>query len=261
MTSHTNSDRHSPGKCAPSPLSGRTREVADELHSRSRCRVFSSVVPVLRESLRARIKDHTWDPTQTESGKAVLADKFVAIDPEKAALCHLLCRTNGAQRVVEIGTSYGVSTIYLADAVKKNLGSAQVEGYSTVIGTEHEPGKVAAARDNVTRAGVSDVVEILDGDLLETLPERLESLVEQAGTEQPVDFVLMDIWIPMALPALEILTPYLRSGALVVCDQVVSAAKDYADYLSVVRADPDDGGQFTSVTMPGQGGTEISLKL
>lgn len=71
----------------------------------------------------------------------------------------------------------------------------------------------------------------------------------------------MDIWIPMALPTLEILTPYMRPGALVVCDHVISGAKDYADYLSVVRADPEDDGEFTSVTILGQGGTEIFMKL
>lgn len=159
------------------------------------------------------------------------------------------------------GRSYGVSTIYLSDAVKKNVASVSGDGYNAVIGTEYEPGKVSAARDNLAEAEVGDVVEILDGDLLETLPERLETLVSQSGTEQPVDFVLMGIWIPMALPALEILTPYMRPGALVVCDHVVSGAKDYADYLSVVRAAPEDGGEFMSVTMPGQGGTEISMKL
>jgi predicted O-methyltransferase YrrM len=255
MTPTTNQRQPAALKRAPSPLSGQALEVVDRLHAQSKRQLFGGIVPVLRESVRARISDGTWDFTGTGSGKAVLADKMVALDPEKAALCHLLCRSLGAQRVVEIGTSYGVSTIYLADVVTKN------EGDGTVIGTEHEPGKVSAARQNLDDAGVGDVVDILEGDLRETLPGRLDSLAEQAGTDRPVDFVLMDIWIPVALPALEILTPYLRPGALVVCDNVVAASKDYAEYLEVVRTDPSDGGEFESVTVPGQGGTEISMKV
>lgn len=67
----------------------------------------------------------------------------------------------------------------------------------------------------------------------------------------------MDIRIPMALPALELLIPHLRPGALVACDNVVSAASDYAGYLDRVR----NSGDFVSVTVPGQGGTEISMKV
>lgn len=61
----------------------------------------------------------------------------------------------------------------------------------------------------------------------------------------------------MALPALELITPKLRKGALVVCDNVVGANSRYQDYLGFVR-DPD--GPFESVTVPGQGGIEISMK-
>ncbi|MGO1950419.1 MAG: O-methyltransferase [Mycobacteriaceae bacterium] len=246
---------HTQSKRAPSPLDDTAREVADRLHGKSRRQLVGSIVPVIRERIRSRIKDGTWDPTQTDTGKELLADKMVALDPEKAALCHLLCRSTGARRVVEIGTSYGVSTIYLADAVRKAADADNAEGTvvceGTVIGTEHEAGKVAEARRNLADAGLGDYAEILEGDLRETLPDRLAAL------DGPVDFVLMDIWIPMALPALDIITPHLRPGALVVCDNVVAAAKDYADYLEMVR----DSGAFESVTIPGQGGTEISMKV
>ncbi|MFR4190795.1 MAG: hypothetical protein ACLT2I_12720, partial [Corynebacterium variabile] len=74
---------------------------------------------------------------------------------------------------------------------------------------------------------------------------------------RPVDYDLMDIRIPMALPALELLIPHLRPGALVACDNVVSAASDYSGYLDWVR----NSGDFVSVTVPGQGGTDISMKV
>jgi predicted O-methyltransferase YrrM len=233
-------------KTAPSPLDDRAREVADRLHRQNRRQLLGSAVPALREAVKAKVGTGQWDWTATESGKEMLQDKMVAIDPEKAALCHLLCRSAAARTVVEIGTSYGVSTIYLAAAVRETDG--------LVIGTEHEAGKVEAAERTLAEAGVGEYAEILTGDLRETLPPRLAEL-EQQG--RPVDFVLMDIWIPMALPALEILTPYLRPGALVVCDNVINGATDYAEYLARVRS----SGDFLSVTVPGQGGTEISMKL
>lgn len=234
-------------RSAPSPLDERARGVVERLHRRSTRQILPSLLPVLRETVKARLRHGTWDSTQTDSGKEMLADKMVALAPEKAALCHLLCRSSGAATVVEIGTSYGVSTIYLAAAVRETGG--------VVIGTEHEPGQVEDAERNLRDAGLGKHAEILAGDLRETLPERLALLAEQGGA---VDFVLMDIWIPMALPALEIVEPYLRPGALVVCDNVVTGAREYADYLERVRR---SGGGFVSVTVPGQGGTEVSMKV
>ena len=243
-------------KTAPSPLDARAREVVERLHAQNRHQFLRSIWPLTREMVKAKFGTGNWDSTRTDSGKEMLADKMVALDPEKAALCHLLCRSIRARTVVEIGTSFGVSTIYLAAAVRDvGIGTGNDAGEDgLVIGTEHEPGKVEIAEKNLADAGVKDLAEILAGDLLETLPPRLAALADR---DRPVDFVLMDIWIPMALPALELLIPHLRPGALVVCDNLVSAASDYAGYLDRVR----NSGVFVSVTVPGQGGTEISMKV
>lgn len=243
-------------KTAPSPLDARAREIVERLHAQNRHQFLRSIWPLTREMVKAKFGTGNWDSTRTDSGKELLADKMVALDPEKAALCHLLCRSIRARTVVEIGTSFGVSTIYLAAAVRDvGIGTGNDAGEDgLVIGTEHEPGKVEIAEKNLADAGVKDHAEILAGDLLETLPPRLSQLADR---DRPVDFVLMDIWIPMALPALELLIPHLRPGALVVCDNVVSAASDYAGYLDRVR----NSGVFVSVTVPGQGGTEISMKV
>ena len=174
--------------------------------------------------------------------RKLLRDKLVALDPDKARLCYLRCRAVGARRVVEVGTSFGVSTIYLAAAVRENGADG------IVIGTEWEPAKVAAARENLRRAGLADVVEIREGDVRDTLRD--------VGAE--VDFVLMDIWAPMARPALDLLRPQLRRGAAVVCDNVVRFRREYRDYLELVRH-PANG--FKSATLPFAGGLELSLWL
>ncbi|WP_394824381.1 O-methyltransferase [Pendulispora albinea] len=172
-------------------------------------------------------------------------DKLVALDRDKNEFNYAMCRALRARRVVEVGTSFGVSTLYLAAAVRENV--AAYGGGGVVIGTELEPSKVAAARANFQQAGVSQYVDLREGDALTTL--------EDVGGE--VDFVLVDTWIAVAKPALERLVPRLRPGAVVVCDQVVAAAKDYADYLGYVR-NPANG--FVSVTVPYSGGLEVSVR-
>ncbi len=119
-------------------------------------------------------------------------DKLVALDPEKCELCYLLCRALRARRVVEFGTSFGVSTIYLAAAVRDNVHDLGSEG--RVIGTEIEPSKAAAAQANLSDAGLADFVEIRVGDATETLKD--------AGGA--VDFLLLDSWIPLVRPIIEV---------------------------------------------------------
>ena len=174
--------------------------------------------------------------------RKLLSDKLVALDQDKGRFCYLLCRSIGARRVVEVGTSHGVSTIYLAAAVRENGNDG------VVIGTEWEPAKVTAARENLRRAGLADVVEVRVGDVRDTLRD--------VGGK--VDFVLMDIWAPLARPALDLLIPQLGRGAIIVCDNVVRFRREYRDYLGRVR---DRGSGFQSATLPFDGGFELSLWL
>src|SRR5271155_3618868 len=74
---------------------------------------------------------------QAARTKAFLSDKLFALDRDKAEFCYQLCRAIDARRIVEIGTSYGVSTLYLAAAVRDNVRAGG--GSGGVIGTEHEP--------------------------------------------------------------------------------------------------------------------------
>lgn len=176
--------------------------------------------------------------------RRLLGDKLVALDRDKAHLCYLLCRAGNARTAVEVGTSFGVSTIYLAAAVRDNGGAGTVPG--RVIGTEWEPAKVAAARENLNRAGLAAVADIREGDIRQTL----------RNLGGPIDFVLMDIWAPLARPALDLLIPHLRLGAMVLCDNVGRFRREYRDYLDRVR-DPDGG--FRSTTLPYDGGFELSV--
>jgi predicted O-methyltransferase YrrM len=188
--------------------------------------------------------DAAQPPTEAEI-KTFRSDKFVALDRDKAEFCYQLCRANNARRIVEAGTSYGVSTLYLAAAVRDNIAAAG--GTGVVIGTEYEPAKASAARAHFEQAGLSRFIDLREGDLRETLRQ----------IDGPVDFMLVDIWTPMARPALELVAPRLRPGAIVVCDNTAQHRSDYADYFAFLE-DPANG--FRTMTLPFDGGLELSVR-
>ena len=181
----------------------------------------------------------------SEAAKEFLADKFVALDRDKAEFCYMLCRALGATRVVEAGTSYGVSTLYLAAAVRDHC--ALSGGSGLVIGTEYEPDKARVARQHAAAAGLTAFIELREGDLRETLRHL----------DAPIDFMLVDIWTQLARPALELVAPRLRSGAIVICDNTADARNNYRDYFEYLHA-PANG--FRTLTLPFSGGLEFSVK-
>jgi predicted O-methyltransferase YrrM len=184
-------------------------------------------------------------PPTAEAIKTFRSDKLVALDRDKAEFCYQLCRASNARRIVEAGTSYGVSTLYLAAAVRDNIRVAG--GTGVVIGTEYEPAKAAAARAHFAQACLGRFIDLREGDLQETLRQ----------IDGPVDFMLVDIWIGMARPALELVAPRLRPGAMVVCDNTRQHRNEYADYFAFL-ADAANG--FRTMTLPFEGGLELSVR-
>ncbi|HEV2364005.1 MAG TPA: class I SAM-dependent methyltransferase [Caulobacteraceae bacterium] len=193
---------------------------------------------------RAAAGTLSWNGLDEESHR-FFADKLVALDRDKAAFVFHLSRAMACRRVVEVGTSYGVSTLYLAEAVRQTI--AAEGGRGLVVGTEHEAAKASAARDNFAAAGLSDLIELREGDLRRTLKDL----------SGPIDLVLMDIWVEMARPAIELIAPHLRAGAAVLADNTAQfEGRPYADYFAFVR---EQG--FSTLTLPFAGGLEMSVKL
>lgn len=168
-------------------------------------------------------------------------DLYIPLDRDTGRFAYLVARSLGARRIVEFGTSFGISTIYLAAAVRDN-------GGGVVIGSEIEPGKVAQARANLEEAGLSDQVEIREGDAQETLRDP-------GGT---VDMVLLDGWKDLYVPILQMLTPHVRPGGIVLADNIRTFPKALAPYVARVQ-----GGEhgFRSVTLPLGQGTEYSVRI
>ena len=172
-----------------------------------------------------------------------LRHAYVPLSPAQGQLVYLLARVCRARRIVEFGTSFGISTIYLACAVKDNVADTNC-GEGTVIGSEMDEEKRSSAEQNLRRAGLEGFVSIRGGD-------ARQSLSDPGG---PVDFLLLDGAKTLYLPILRQLTPYLRNGAVVVSDNTRSHRRQLTDFLRLVRT-----GGFESVSLPFESGTELSI--
>ncbi|KVA31176.1 methyltransferase [Burkholderia cepacia] len=167
---------------------------------------------------------------------ARLKDYPLPVSRETGTLLYMLARSGGARAIVEFGTSFGISTLHLAAALRDN-------GGGRLITSEFEPSKVARARANLTAAGLADLVEIREGDALRTLA---------ADLPDSVDLLLLDGAKGLYPEILALVEPHLEAGAFVVADN----AEYSPDYLAYVRA-PENG--YLSVPFGGE--VELSMRI
>ena len=161
------------------------------------------------------------------------------ITPDTGRLLWILVRLARPQRILEVGTSNAYSTIWLADA-------ARAVG-ARVVTLEVNPDKARLARQNLARAGVADVVEIVEGPAQEAL----------ARLSGPFEIVFLDADRASYLGYVEAVLPKMPAEALLVADNVISHAAELANYLARVKSHPD----LFSVTLPVGKGEEVSFKL
>jgi predicted O-methyltransferase YrrM len=170
---------------------------------------------------------------------AVYEDVFLAIGPDTGRLLYTLTRAKHPRVAVEFGTSFGLSTLHLAAALRDN-------GTGHLITTELAPAKVARARDHLHQANLADLVDFREGDAFETLRD----------TPDAIDLLWLDGWKPLYLPLLRMLEPRLAPGALVIADDMNTVA-ELATYAAYVR-DPANG--YTSAPIPLDDSLEISVR-
>jgi predicted O-methyltransferase YrrM len=144
-----------------------------------------------------------------------LKEAPLAVSRETGTLLYMLARSSGARTIVEFGTSFGISTLHLAAGLRDN-------GGGRLITSEFEPSKAARARENLSAAGLIDLVEIREGDALKTL---------QTDLPDTIDLVLLDGAKALYPEILDLLEDHLGPGAIIVADN----ADDSPDYLARVR--------------------------
>ena len=167
---------------------------------------------------------------------AMLKDLWLPVSRDTGKLLYMLARSTKAKAIVEFGTSFGLSTLHLAAALRDN-------GGGVLIGSEFEPSKIELARRHFVEGGVSDLIEIREGDALVTLARDLPPTV---------DLLLLDGAKALYGDVLKRVEKHLRPGALVVADNT-----DYCpEYLAHVRS-PGNG----YVSVPFADDIEVSMRL
>jgi predicted O-methyltransferase YrrM len=170
-----------------------------------------------------------------------LDDLLLSVGREAGMLLYLLATGAQSKRILELGTSYGYSTVWLAAAARTTGGK--------VLSCELRDFKIEHARQALTRAGLSSRVEFYAGDCLETLK----------SLPGPFDLVLLDVWKDLYLPCFELVHPKLAPGALIVADNMLlpEIVRPQAEaYRKRVR----EVGDLDSVLIEIGNGVEISRK-
>lgn len=167
------------------------------------------------------------------------SERIQAVHPESGRLLYVLALAKGARNIVEIGTSHGYSTLWLASAARINGGM--------VVTCDANLERLAAARQNFAEAGLADVIQIVEGDARETLRDRRE----------PVDLLFIDAEKGYYESFFDVVYQRLVKGGIVVADNVVSHRDELEDYILYVENHPN----LESVMVPIGRGLEISVKL
>ena len=162
-------------------------------------------------------------------------DSYLAVSRDTATLLYMLARSSGAREIVEFGCSLGISGLHLAAALRDN-------GGGRLITTEFEPSKIERARQNFAAGGLDDLIELREGDALQTLARDLPARI---------DLVLLDGAKPLYPPVLALLEDHLGTGALIVADNADASP----EYLDRVRSS-----EHGYVSVPFAADVELSMR-
>ena len=178
-------------------------------------------------------------PLNDQKVSHLLDEAFMPVSPEVGRLLYILVRTRRPQTAVEFGTSFGLSAIQTAAALRDN-------GEGRLIATELNAAKVERATEHLKQAGLADLVEVRQGDAFETLSDV-------AG----IGFLLLDGWKGLYLPMLKKLEPVLEPGCLIVADDLKIMPELLKPYVDYVR-EPQNG--YISSELPLDDGLELSFR-
>jgi predicted O-methyltransferase YrrM len=210
------------------------------LQGEERQSMDAAILEVLAEYEKRGAEEHR---RQLQDGPEKWLDQrdefLISVGPATGRLLNILAKGIQAKTIVELGTSYGYSTVWLAEAARANGGK--------LISLDKADYKQAYAKERIARAGLTGCVEFRLGDARETL----------AALRGPFDFVLVDLWKELYVPCLELFYPKLAPGAFVAADNMIYPdvyRENALEYRKRVRAKPN----IDSVLLPVGSGVELS---
>lgn len=193
-------------------------------------------IPAVAELSEERLERLMHSKTEYAELYARLKDAPLPVSRDTGRMLYMLARSARARTIVEFGASFGISTLHLAAALRDN-------GGGLLITSECEPSKAARARANLQAGGLDDLVEMREGDALQTLGRDLP---------ERIDLLLLDGAKALYPDILALLESRLRPGAIIVADN----ADDSPEYLERVRS-PANG----YLSTPFAADVELSIRL
>jgi predicted O-methyltransferase YrrM len=163
----------------------------------------------------------------------------LAVSEEDGRFLRVMAASIGAKRALEIGGASGYSAIWIGMAMRDTGGR--------LITIEYDPVRARELSENIRRAGLADVVQVLSGDAFERIPKV-------AGT---FDFVFLDAWKRDYKRFFELVYPRLDKGGLFIAHNVVNKRDEMGDFLEVVQRHPS---LWTTIVSPSGEGMSVSLK-
>jgi predicted O-methyltransferase YrrM len=170
-----------------------------------------------------------------------LDDLLLSVGREVGTPLYLLATGAQSRRILELGSSYGYSTVWLAAAARATGGKVQ--------SCELKDFKIDHARQALTKAGLSSRVEFHSGDCLDTLQQL----------QGPFDLVLLDVWKDLYLPCFELVHPKLAPGGLIIADNML-LPQMVRPQAEAYRARVRKAGDLDSVLIEVGNGIEISRR-
>jgi predicted O-methyltransferase YrrM len=167
-------------------------------------------------------------------------DEFlISIGPDSGAVLNILAKSSRARTILEIGTSYGYSTVFLAEAARANEGK--------VISLDISADKQRYAREQLNAAGLEPFVEFKTGDARETIASLAASL----------DFVLIDLWKDLYIPCFDLVYPKLSEGAFIAADNIL-LPEFFREEMTAYRRHVRGQAGIETILLPVGSGIELS---
>jgi caffeoyl-CoA O-methyltransferase len=163
----------------------------------------------------------------------------LAVSEEDGRFLRLMIATSGAKRALEIGGASGYSAIWMGMGLRETGG--------TLVTIEYDPARAKELGENIRRAGLQDIVQVVSGDAFQQIPKV-------TGT---FDFVFLDAWKRDYRKFFDLVYPRLNKWGLFIAHNVVNKRDEMGDFLDVIHTNPS---LWTTIVSPSGEGMSVSRK-